>query len=88
MFDPHDRALAILRGACTRGVHDSEASAATGRRSCRAKMAVEAVCAGKERLCNRHLLQMNSHYLVQPLACTPASGCQCKPPPMSSPASR
>lgn len=39
-----------------------------------AKTAVEAVFIGKERLYNRRFLQMCSHYLVQPVACTPASG--------------
>jgi hypothetical protein len=38
------------------------------------KTAVEAVFTGKERLYNRRFLQMCSHYLVQPVACTPASG--------------
>lgn len=38
------------------------------------KTAVEAVFVGKERLYNRRFLQMCSHYLVQPVACTPASG--------------
>jgi hypothetical protein len=32
------------------------------------------VFTGKERLYNRRFLQMCSHYLVQPVACTPASG--------------
>lgn len=38
------------------------------------KTAVEAVFTGKERHYNRRFLQMWSHYLVQPVACTPASG--------------
>lgn len=38
------------------------------------KTAVEAVFVGKERVYNRRFLQMCSHYLVQPVACTPASG--------------
>ena len=38
------------------------------------KTAVEAVFTGKERHYNRRFLQMCSHYLVQPVACTPASG--------------
>jgi len=29
---------------------------------------------GKERAYNRRFLQMCSHYLVDPVACTPASG--------------
>ena len=39
-----------------------------------AKTAVEAVFTGKERKYNRRFLQMCSHYLVDPVACTPASG--------------
>jgi DNA replication protein DnaC len=38
------------------------------------KTAVETVFVGKDRQYNRRFLQMCSHYLVQPVACTPASG--------------
>jgi hypothetical protein len=38
------------------------------------KTAVEAIYTGKERRYNRRFLQMCSHYLVDPVACTPASG--------------
>ena len=38
------------------------------------KTAVETVFVGKDRLYNRRFLQMCSHYLVDPVACTPASG--------------
>jgi transposase len=38
------------------------------------KTAVETVFVGKNRLYNRRFLQMCSHYLVEPVACTPASG--------------
>ena len=62
VFDAHDRAFAFFRGTCTRGIYDNM------------KTAVEAVFVGKERLYNRRFQQMCSHYLVQPVACTPASG--------------
>ena len=62
VFDAHDRAFAFFKGACTRGIYDNM------------KTAVETIFAGKERLYNRRLLQMCSHYLVEPVACTPASG--------------
>ncbi len=62
VFDAHDRAFAFFKGACTRGIYDNM------------KTAVEAVFTGKERHYNRRFLQMCSHYLVQPVACTPASG--------------
>ena len=62
VFDAHDRAFAFFRGACRRGIYDNM------------KTAVETVFVGKNRLYNRRFLQMCSHYLVDPVACTPASG--------------
>jgi len=62
VFDAHDRAFAFFKGACTRGIYDNM------------KTAVETVFLGKERKFNRRFLQMCSHYLVEPTACTPASG--------------
>jgi hypothetical protein len=38
------------------------------------KTAVETVFVGKSRLHNRRFLQMCSHYLVDPVDCTQASG--------------
>ncbi len=62
VFDAHDRAFAFFRGACTRGIYDNM------------KTAVETVFVGKDRAFNRRFLQMCGHYLVEPTACTPASG--------------
>jgi len=62
VFDAHDRAFAFFRGTCTRGIYDNM------------KTAVETVFIGKDRQYNRRFLQMCSHYLVDPVACTPASG--------------
>lgn len=62
VFDAHDRAFAFFKGTCTRGIYDNM------------KTAVETIFVGKERLYNRRFLQMASHYLVEPVACTPASG--------------
>jgi transposase len=62
VFDAHDRAFAFFRGTCRRGIYDNM------------KTAVETVFVGKDRLYNRRFLQMCSHYLVEPVACTPASG--------------
>jgi len=62
VFDAHDRAFAFFKGACTRGIYDNM------------KTAVETIFAGKQRAYNRRFLQMCSHYLVEPVACTPASG--------------
>ena len=62
VFDAHDRAFALFKGACGRGIYDNM------------KTAVETIFVGKGRLYNRRFLQMCSHYLVDPVACTPASG--------------
>ena len=62
VFDAHDRAFAFFKGTCRRGIYDNM------------KTAVETVFIGKDRLYNRRFLQMCSHYLVEPVACTPASG--------------
>ena len=62
VFDAHDRAFAFFRGSCARGIYDNM------------KTAVDAIFVGKERAYNRRFQQMCSHYLVDPVACTPASG--------------
>src|SRR3974390_2926670 len=62
VFDAHDRAFALFKGACGRGIYDNM------------KTAVETIFVGKDRLYNRRFLQMCSHYLIDPVACTPASG--------------
>jgi transposase len=62
VFDAHARAFGFFRGGCTRGIYDNM------------KTAVETVCIGKDRQYNRRFLRMCSHYLVEPTACTPASG--------------
>src|SRR4030088_460774 len=62
VFDAHDRAFALFKGTCGRGIYDN------------LKTAVETIFVGKGRLYNRRFMQMCSHYLVEPVACTPASG--------------
>jgi len=62
VFDAHDRAFAFFKGTCRRGIYDNM------------KTAVETILVGKERVYNRRFLQMCGHYLVDPVACTPASG--------------
>jgi hypothetical protein len=54
--------VAFFKGTCTRGIYDNM------------KTAVEAVFIGKDRQYNRRFLRMCGHYLVEPVACTPASG--------------
>jgi transposase len=62
VFDAHDRAFAFFKGACTRGIYDNM------------KTAVETILVGKDRQYNRRFLQMCAHHLIDPVACTPASG--------------
>ena len=62
VFDAHNRAFALFKGTCTRGIYDNM------------KTAVETVFIGKDRQFNRRFLRMCGHYLVEPTACTPASG--------------
>ena len=62
VFDAHERAFAFFKGACTRGIYDNM------------KTAVETIFIGKDRQYNRRFLQMCSHHLVDPVACTPAAG--------------
>jgi transposase len=61
VFDAHDRAFVLFKGACQRGIYDNM------------KTAVETILVGKDRHYNRRFLQMCSHYLVDPVACTPAT---------------
>jgi transposase len=62
VFDAHDRAFAFYGGVCRRGIYDNM------------RTAVEAVFVGRARTYNRRFLQLCSHHLVEPVACTPASG--------------
>ena len=62
VFDAHDKGFAFFGGVCRRGIYDNM------------KTAVEAIFLGKERRYNRRFLQMCSHHLVEPVACTPAAG--------------
>jgi transposase len=62
VFDAHTRAFAFFKGTCTRGIYDNM------------KTAVDSVFLGKDRQYNRRFLRMCGHYLVDPVACTPASG--------------
>ena len=62
VFDAHDKAFVFYGGACRRGIYDNM------------KTAVEAIFVGKARQYNRRFLQMCSHHLIEPVACSPASG--------------
>ncbi len=62
LFDAHGSALQYFGGVPRRGIYDNM------------KTAVTKIERGKARVFNRHFLQMASHYLFEPVACTPASG--------------
>lgn len=62
VFDAHNRAFSFFGGACRRGIYDNMSTAVTK------------VLQGKERIFNRRFVQLCSHYLVEPVACTPGSG--------------
>ena len=62
VFDAHDKAFEFYGGVCRRGIYDNM------------KTAVEAIFVGKARTYNRRFLQMCSHHLIEPVACSPASG--------------
>ena len=62
VFDAHDKAFAFFGGACARGIYDNM------------KTAVDTIFVGRDRAYNRRFQQMCGHYLVDPVACTPASG--------------
>ena len=62
VLDAHNRAFAFFGGVPRQMVYDN------------LKTVVDAVFVGKERQFNRRFLAMASHYLFEPVACTPASG--------------
>ena len=62
VFDAHDKAFGFYGGVCRRGIYDNM------------KTAVEAIFIGKARKYNGRFLQMCSHHLIEPVACTPAAG--------------
>jgi transposase len=62
VFDAHWRAFSLWGGSCRRGIYDN------------LRTAVDLIFIGKARQYNRKFLQMASHYLIEPVACTPAAG--------------
>lgn len=62
VFDAHNRAFAFFGGVPNRMIYDNP------------KTIVDAVFNGKSRQFNRRFLALASHYLFEPVACTPASG--------------
>lgn len=62
VLDAHDQAFRFFGGSCRKGIYDNM------------KTAVTSILRGKEREFNRRFLQMCSHHLFEPIACTPAAG--------------
>lgn len=62
LFDAHGQAFSFFEGIPLRGIYDNM------------KTAIDTVFIGKERKFNRRFMEMQSHYLVEPTACTPAAG--------------
>jgi len=62
LLDAHVRAFAFFGGSCRRGIYD------------KLKTVVTKILQGKDRTFNARFQQFASHYLVEPVACTPAAG--------------
>lgn len=62
LIDAHNRAFAFFGGVPRRGIYDNM------------KTAVISIGVGKERTFNKQFLMMMNHFLIEPVACTPASG--------------
>ena len=62
LFDAHIKAFEFFGGICRRGIYDN------------LKTVVNKILSGKERSFNNRFGQLSSHYLFEPVACTPASG--------------
>lgn len=62
VFDAHNRAFAAWGGVPLAGIYDNP------------KTVVDAILVGKARQFNRRFLALMNHYLIEPIACTPAAG--------------
>lgn len=62
VMEAHIRAHDFFGGLCERGIYDNP------------KTIVQSIGTGKERVYNRRFLQLSSHYLFEPCACTPSAG--------------
>ncbi len=62
VLDAHARAFEHFGGACRKGIYDN------------LKAVVTKILMGKDRVFNRRFQNLASHYLFEPVACTPASG--------------
>ena len=62
VLDAHEQAFLFFGGVCRKGIYDNM------------KTAIKPVLLGKEREFNERFLQMCSHHVFEPVACTPAAG--------------
>lgn len=62
ILDAHVQAFQFFGGTCRKGIYDN------------LKTVVNKVLMGKERVFNRRFQVLASHYLFEPVACTPAAG--------------
>ena len=62
VMDAHNKAFEFFSGVCKKGIYDNM------------KTAVTTVLLGKDREYNVRFLQLCSHHIFEPIACTPASG--------------
>jgi transposase len=62
VMEAHIRAHDFFGGLCERGIYDNP------------KTIVQEIGSGKQREYNKRFLQLSSHYLFEPCACTPAAG--------------
>jgi len=62
VLDAHVRAFEFFGGSCRKGIYDN------------LKTVVTKVLIGKNRIFNRRFQNLASHYLFEPVACTPAAG--------------
>ncbi|MBF0554404.1 MAG: IS21 family transposase [Nitrospirae bacterium] len=62
LLDAHIRAFEFFGGSCRRGIYDN------------LKTVVNKILIGKDRQFNRRFQNLASHYLFEPVACTPAAG--------------
>jgi transposase len=60
--DAHNQAFDFFGGTTKKGIYDNM------------KTAVNKVFIGKDRIFNKRFAEMASHYLFEPIACTPAAG--------------
>lgn len=62
VFDAHIRAFEFFGGVCRKGIYDN------------LKTVVHKIIRGKERNFNSRFVQLCSHYLFEPVSCTPGAG--------------